>query len=357
MHNYFVIMSSIFSNNTLEIKHKRVVYNIPEHIFLKIEHKNNKNNENDVTEYRETFGLYTANVKSFLDGAYSIVVKYEDKTSTHKEHSRLALKVSSHTKANFHKIKQELDIYNILREIPDYSKYICTCYGIETLKKGRKTFNYLTMEYLTCDLFDFIFKHKRSYTDKNAYSILLQVLYCLEFLHKNNIIYNDLKMENIMISGLKCNSETGENLIKIKLIDFNCCSILNSTSKIDIGGGTLEYMSPELQKCVRKTSFRSLTPKSDVWSFGLLVCMLFMQCQPYEDNLGKKIIKNVQTNKYNDINECVNYVQYMKEDLSLPPFIRMSKTNERFVISTMDMCLKTDTNERAGISDLKYLLE
>ena len=162
---------SIFSNNTLEVKHKRVVYKIPEHIFLKIE----KNNEDNVKEYRETFGLYTANVESFLDGAYSIVIKYEDKTSKNKENSRVALKVSSHTKANFYKIKQELDIYNILREIPDYSKYICTCYGIETLKQGRKMFNYLTMEYLTCDLFDFIFKHKRSYSDKNAYSILLQI--------------------------------------------------------------------------------------------------------------------------------------------------------------------------------------
>ena len=83
-----------------------------------------------------------------------------------------------------------------------------------------------------------------------------------------------------------------------------------------------------------------------------------MHCQPYEDKSGKKIIDNVQKmNKYNDIDKCVNYVKYMKEDLSLPPFIRMRKTNEKFVISAMDMCLKTNINERASITDLKYLLE
>ena len=128
-----------------------------------------------------SFGLYTANTKSYLDGAYSIVVKYEDKTNKNKEHSRIALKVSLKSKIINNKIKRELDIYEELRKQQDYSKYICSCYGIESLKYGRKTFNYLTMEYLTCDLFDFIFKHKRPYTSKNIYSVLSQTLDGLDF--------------------------------------------------------------------------------------------------------------------------------------------------------------------------------
>jgi serine/threonine protein kinase len=342
-------MTSIFSNDIVEIKHKRVLYTIPKHIFLKIEPEK----ELSRTEYRGTFGLYTANVESFLDGAYSIVIKYEDITVKNKDNSRIALKVSSHTKANYNKIQQEFDIYNILRGQTDYSKYICACYGMEILKQGRKTFNYLTMEYLTCDLFDFIFKHRRPYSDKNIYSILLQTIKCLRFLHQNNIIYNDLKLENIMISGIKCNSETGDNSIKIKLIDFNCCTIMNS--KVEIGGGTLEYMSPELQRCVNNNSFKTLTPKSDVWSVGLLACMLFLQCQPYEDTNGKLIITNIQMNVYNDINTCIQYINGLKERPS-PSFIK-SKSNENFIISIMDMCFKTDIDNRASIRDLLYLLE
>jgi serine/threonine protein kinase len=333
---------SIFSNDTVEITHRRVIYTIPKYIFLKTEFPNGN-----------SFGLYTANTKSYLDGAYSIVVKYEDKTNKNKEHSRIALKVSLKTKNIDNKIKRELDIYEELRKQQDYSKYICSCYGIESLKYGRKTFTYLTMEYLTCDLFDFIFKHKRPYSSKNIYSILSQILNGLEFLHKNNIIYNDLKMENIMISGLKCNSETGETTIIIKLIDFNCCTIINDSKNIDyIGGGTLEYMSPELQKCVRKKSFKNLTPKSDVWSFGVLACMLFFQCQPYEAKTGKQIIKKVQTNIYDSLNECRLYVEYLKEDLSLPPYVRNSHSNEEFIIGIMYMCFKTDIKKRAGVDEL-----
>ena len=336
---------SIFSNNTVEITHRRVIYTIPKYIFLKTECPNGN-----------SFGLYTANTRSYLDGAYSIVVKYEDKTNKKKEHSRIALKVSLKTKNIDDKIKRELDIYEELRKQQDYSKYICSCYGIESLKYGRKTFNYLTMEYLTCDLFDFIFKHKRIYSSKNIYSILSQTLNGLKFLHKNNIIYNDLKMENIMISGLKCNSETGETIIIIKLIDFNCCTIINDSKNIDdIGGGTLEYMSPELQKCVRKKSFKHLTPKSDVWSFGVLACMLFFQCQPYEAKTGKQIIKNVQTNIYDSLNECSLYVESLKEDLSLPPYVRNSHSNEEFIIDIMDLCFKTDIKKRADIDELVSL--
>jgi serine/threonine protein kinase len=343
---------SIFSNNTIEVKHKRVLYTIPKHIFLKVDSSDEIANK---SEYKGTFGLYTANVESYLDGAYSIVLKYEDKTTDKKENSRIALKVSSHTKTNYRKIKQELDIYNILRKQKDYSKYVCACYGIETLKHGRKTFNYLTMEYLTCDLFDFIFKHKRPYSNKNIYSILSQTLNGLDFLHKNNIIYNDLKMENIMISGLKCNSETGETTINVKLIDFNCSTIIVN-SNVEIGGGTLEYMSPELQKCVHRHSFKTLTPKSDVWSFGLLVCMLFLNYQPYEAKTGKLIIKNIQTNIYDDIDKCILYVEHLKIDLSLPSFVRHSRTNEEFVICIMDMCFKTNVKERASMGDLTELL-
>lgn len=344
-------MSSIFSNNTVELKHKKTTYTVPEHIFLKVSSEPTAQNP---IEYRGTFGLYTIKKNSFLDGAYSIVVKYEDQTVKNKEYSRIALKVSSHTKSNYYKIKQELDIYKILREKSKYDKYICACYGIETLKYGRKMFNYLTMEYLTCDLFDFIFKHRRIYTDKNAYSILLQALYGLKFLHQNNIIYNDLKMENIMISNIKCNSETGENKIQVKLIDFNCSTILNC--KNETGGGTLEYMSPELQQCVNRCSFKKLTPKSDIWTMGILSCLLFLHAHPYEDKKSKQIIKNIQINKYNDIELCKIYIYSLKDNESIPPFIRENYKNEETLLYIMGGCLKTSLDERISSDELESIL-
>ena len=352
-------MTSIFSNNTLELKHKRVSYTIPEYIFIKtdpltIYNNNNSSNNNEDNEFRGTFGLYTACPKTFLDGAYSIVVKYEDMTVKNKDNSRIALKISSNTKKYIKKNNQEIIIYELLRKKTNYSKFICTCYGTETLKYGRKYFNYLTMEYLTCDLFDYIFKHKKQYTHTNIYKILFQSLKALEFLHNNNIIYNDLKMENIMISRIKYNKNTTTTDIYIKLIDFNCSTLL--TGNVEVGGGTLEYMSPELQRCVNKKKFKSLTPKSDVWSVGILTCLLFLHSQPYEDKNCHKTIENVQKNIYDNIDECIKYVHNIKHMDGIPVFIN-NPTNEKYVITSMDMCFKSNISDRASIEDLLFILD
>ena len=48
---------SIFSNDTVEITHKRIKYTAPKHIFLKTQSFNTNK-----------FGLYTANIDTFLDG-------------------------------------------------------------------------------------------------------------------------------------------------------------------------------------------------------------------------------------------------------------------------------------------------
>jgi hypothetical protein len=80
--------------------------------------------------------------------------------------------------------------------------------------------------------------------------------------------------------------------------------------------------------------------------------MLFFNYQPYEAKTGKQIIKNIQTNIYNSLNECSLYVEYLKEDLSLPPFVRNYHFNEEFIIGIMDMCFKTNVNDRASVSDL-----
>jgi hypothetical protein len=80
--------------------------------------------------------------------------------------------------------------------------------------------------------------------------------------------------------------------------------------------------------------------------------MLFFQCQPYEAKTGKQIIKKVQTNIYDSLNECRLYVEYLKEDLSLPPYVRNSHSNEEFIIGIMYMCFKTDIKKRAGVDEL-----
>ena len=89
------------------------------------------------------------------------------------------------------------------------------------------------------------------------------------------MIYGDLKAENILIS------HNGT----IKLCDFNLSgtqSILSTTLQ-----GTLCYLSPEMIEGEKRT------PKSDFWSLGVLIHLLFYRCYPFKNKGTTYLLKNI----------------------------------------------------------------
>ena len=84
-------------------------------------------------------------------------------------------------------------------------------------------------------LFHYI--RRRRYLDENsAFSLFIQVVNAVYFLHKNDLIHRDIKPENILLF---------ENNI-IKLCDFGWCVKLEEGEQRGTFCGTTEYMSPEL---------------------------------------------------------------------------------------------------------------
>ena len=102
---------------------------------------------------------------------------------------------------------------------------------------------------------------------------LLQVAGALEYLHTHNIIYCDLKPENIMVS-------VHENTLGITLIDFGVSQrISTDTTCTKTQGnlvGTSLYMSPE---AIRG---EPPTPRWDIYSFGALAFELLTGHVPFE---------------------------------------------------------------------------
>ena len=86
----------------------------------------------------------------------------------------------------------------------------------EKVYKNKYNYTYLFLEYLEYDLYEYLFKFKDfkhlfiNYEQHKK--LLINIAKTLRYIHKKGYIYNDLKLENIMISW--------DN--KIKLIDFNC---------------------------------------------------------------------------------------------------------------------------------------
>ena len=79
------------------------------------------------------------------------------------------------------------------------------------------------------ELFDQV---KNQLSETQIAVIFKQVLSGLAYLHSNNIVHRDLKLENILIHEIEKSKQTGEDLFNIKIIDFGTARIFDKTKNL-----------------------------------------------------------------------------------------------------------------------------
>lgn len=177
------------------------------------------------------------------------------------------------------------------------------------VSKNRHPF-LMTMEYCFQDLYNVYFcteylaggdllHHisKRLFNDTQNKIWIAQIVLGIEHLHKLNIIYRDLKLDNIML--------TKEG--NVKIADFGLCKEKIGFNTVTYTYcGTLDTIAPEviLQK--------GYTKDCDWWSLGVVIYELYESYPPFEGDtpveLTNSILKNeiIYQNTPEDAQDLIN---------------------------------------------------
>ena len=118
-----------------------------------------------------------------------------------------------------------------------------------------------------------------------------QILSGLAYLHSNNIIHRDLKLENILIKEIEKSKETNEDLYVLKIIDFGTAKIFDKSKKARAIVGSSYYIAPEV---INKKYNR----ECDLWSAGVILYMFIVGHAPFDGKSDKEIMEKVKKGNY-----------------------------------------------------------
>ncbi|XP_050296551.1 leucine-rich repeat serine/threonine-protein kinase 1 isoform X5 [Anthonomus grandis grandis] len=136
---------------------------------------------------------------------------------------------------------------------------------------------------------DLVLRHyRRSGAKVGPYTmqaIILQVAKAVEYLHRQHIIYRDLKSENILVWDMPPPFiDHPEYPVHIKVADYGI-SRLTLPSGTKGFGGTEGFMAPEI---MRYNGEEEYTEKVDCFSFGMFIYELLTLHQPFEGHESVK---------------------------------------------------------------------
>ncbi|KAG8940662.1 hypothetical protein FRC03_005199, partial [Tulasnella sp. 419] len=126
-----------------------------------------------------------------------------------------------------------------------------------------------------------VISYLREHPDPNRYSLALDVVSGLEYLHSIQVVHGDIKGENVLVDG------DG----RASLCDFGMSEFMDEASRITGfttssggSGGTDRFMSPELLDDNVKTT------ATDMWAVGCLIVQILTDQIPYQQTMRKQAV-------------------------------------------------------------------
>lgn len=240
---------------------------------------------------------------------------------------QIAVKRLKFDRLKIHRIRMEIEILKKV-DHENIVNFLCVT--------EKSEYFYIAMEYLAGgELFDYVrgdsVNDISGIHEIEAAFIIKQVLNAIAYLHSNNIIHRDIKLENILLLKKK-------HFPIVKLTDFGLSKIIdNKTLKRHTSCGSFEYISPEVMLD------RPYGQKSDMWSFGVTSFCMVMGLMPFYSvaitELRVKIILGVYSWEDGPIisNECKLFIgSFIRVDPNDRPSAEESLKNEWLIRSSCE---------------------
>ncbi|KAK9474867.1 kinase-like domain-containing protein [Dipodascopsis tothii] len=106
--------------------------------------------------------------------------------------------------------------------------------------------------------------------------IVWQVLKALEYLHTNDVVHRDLKLDNILLVSASPGT-------RVVLVDFGISKCMRGVRRMNTVVGTPEFSAPEVgfgEPGARRTEYDA---KCDLWSLGVVLHILLSAVSPFYD--------------------------------------------------------------------------
>ena len=138
------------------------------------------------------------------------------------------------------------------------------------------------------ELFDQV---KNQLSETQIAVIFKQLLSGLAYLHSNNIVHRDLKLENILIHEIEKSKTTGEDLFNVKIIDFGTARIFDKKNNPQSIVGSSYYIAPEVLR-------QKYNKECDLWSVGVILYMFIVGHAPFDGFDDEEITRSIQKGVY-----------------------------------------------------------
>ena len=186
---------------------------------------------------------------------------------------------------NMKKIKYETDLMKKLNH-PNITKIL-------EMFEDEKFF-LIIMEYINGgNLFSFV-KKRRKLSEKTAKFLFRQIILGIKYIHEQNIVHRDIKLENLLI-------DLNNN---VKICDFGIGRKITSKNQLLFDQcGTLMYMAPEILLSNKEKGYEGFPV--DIWSAGISLYIMLSGTLPFNYK-NKKNGNEADENEENEEEESIS---------------------------------------------------